>query len=94
MVAGTRRGGKPRTKSERQRRHKSIYGSTKLPKRGTGVFCRRLNAIIKEESTADKDYKRLLTYAPTGSKKTISAIRSDEKGHRKKLINLRNTYCR
>jgi len=36
MAAGNRRGGKPRTNAERKARHKRIYGTTKLPPRGTG----------------------------------------------------------
>ena len=37
MVAGNRRAGKPRTDAERKVRHKKLYGSSKLPKRGTGL---------------------------------------------------------
>ena len=37
MVAGTRRGGKPRTDAERSARHYSLYGNTNLPPRGTGL---------------------------------------------------------
>jgi len=33
----TRRLGKPRTDAERKKRHKSIYGTSKLPPRGTGL---------------------------------------------------------
>jgi len=37
MAAGARRAGKPRTEAERKARHKKIYGSSKLPPRGTGL---------------------------------------------------------
>ena len=37
MAAGARRGGKPRTDAERRRRHKRLYGTAKLPARGTGL---------------------------------------------------------
>ena len=38
-----RRRGKPRTNEERRRRHKALYGTDKLPPRGTGL--RRRNAV-------------------------------------------------
>jgi len=34
-MRGKRRAGKPRTEAERKARHKRIYGSSKVPKRGT-----------------------------------------------------------
>jgi len=37
MVAGSRRGGRPRTDAERRARHYSLYGTTDLPPRGTGL---------------------------------------------------------
>jgi len=37
MASGERRMGKPRTDAERKVRHKSQYGNTKLPPRGTGL---------------------------------------------------------
>jgi hypothetical protein len=36
MSAGRPRYGKPRTEEERKKRHKKLYGDTKLPPRGTG----------------------------------------------------------
>lgn len=36
-MKGMRRRGKPRTQTERRARHKRLYGTTKLPKRGTGI---------------------------------------------------------
>lgn len=35
--AKTRRKGLPRTTKQRKARHKRLYGTTKLPKRGTGL---------------------------------------------------------
>ena len=35
-MRGKRRNGKPRTEAERKKRHKRLYGNSKLPKRGTG----------------------------------------------------------
>ena len=32
-----RRFGKPRTDEERKKRHKRLYGTNKLPERGTGL---------------------------------------------------------
>lgn len=37
MQDGQRRFGKPRTDAERRKRHKRLYGTTKLPTRGTGL---------------------------------------------------------
>ena len=37
MQDGKRRMGKPRTDAERRKRHKSLYGTSKLPPRGTGL---------------------------------------------------------
>ena len=37
-----RRYGRPRTDAERRKRHKALYGTTKLPPRGTGL---RRNAV-------------------------------------------------
>lgn len=34
--AGVRREGKPRTEEERKARHKKLFGTDKLPARGTG----------------------------------------------------------
>ena len=45
MQDGQRRMGKPRTEAERKARHKGLYGSTKLPPRGTGM---NLNEAIKK----------------------------------------------
>ena len=89
MVAGRRRGGEPRTEAERARRH----GGTPPP-RGTGIFCRRLDAMIREESSAGADYNRLLTYAPADAKKTIRGIKGDERGHYDKLKRMRDRHCR
>jgi len=36
-----RKYGRPRTNAERRRRHKRLYGTSKLPKRGTGLKRRR-----------------------------------------------------
>lgn len=94
VVAGTRRGGKSRTRVEREERHESLYGSRNLPERGRGLFCRRLEAIIADEATAKTDYDRLLTYAPTGTVRQIKGIQRDEQGHRKKLIKMQDRYCR
>lgn len=37
MQDGQRRLGHPRTDEERRRRHKALYGTDKLPPRGTGL---------------------------------------------------------
>jgi hypothetical protein len=37
MAAGEPRLGNPRTDAERKKRHKKLYGNTKLPSRGTGL---------------------------------------------------------
>ena len=37
MQDGQRRYGKPRTNTERRARHKRLYGTSKLPPRGTGL---------------------------------------------------------
>lgn len=37
MTSGKRRGGRPRTDKERRERHKRLFGTEKLPKRGTGL---------------------------------------------------------
>jgi hypothetical protein len=37
MAAGARRMGRPRTEAERRARHKRLYGTSKLPPRGTGL---------------------------------------------------------
>ena len=37
MQDGQRRYGRPRTDKERRKRHKSLYGTSKLPPRGTGL---------------------------------------------------------
>ena len=89
MVAGTRRGGKPRTEAERRARH-----GGEPPTRGTGLFCRRLEAMIREEGSAKADYDRLLTYAPTDTRKTIRGIKGDERGHYEKLRRMRDKHCR
>jgi len=36
MKSVVRRNGKPRTDAERKARHKALYGTVKLPKRGSG----------------------------------------------------------
>jgi len=41
MTVGQRRFGKPRTEAERRARHKKMYGTEKLPPRGTGLRRRR-----------------------------------------------------
>jgi len=42
MPAGKRRGGKPRSNTERRVRHTRIYGAkSKLPPRGTGLKRKR-----------------------------------------------------
>jgi len=41
MQDGQRRFGNPRSEAERRARHKSLYGTTKLPPRGTGLRRRR-----------------------------------------------------
>ena len=38
MQDGNRRFGKPRTDAERKIRHKKLYGTSKLPPRGTGIL--------------------------------------------------------
>jgi len=40
MNDGKRRLGKPRTDEERRKRHKRLYGTSKLPPRGTGLLGR------------------------------------------------------
>lgn len=42
MQDGNRRYGNPRTDAERKKRHKALYGTSKLPPRGTG-FVKRLS---------------------------------------------------
>jgi len=37
MWDGKRRFGKPRTDEERRKRHRKMYGTSKLPPRGTGL---------------------------------------------------------
>ena len=37
MQDGQRRFGKPKTDEERRKRHKALYGTSKLPPRGTGL---------------------------------------------------------
>ena len=37
MWDGQRKFGKPRSNAERRKRHKRLYGTTKLPPRGTGL---------------------------------------------------------
>ena len=37
MWDGIRRKGKPKSDAERRRRHRLLYGSSKLPKRGSGL---------------------------------------------------------
>jgi len=37
MVTGNRRMGQRRTNAQRQVRHKRLYGTSNLPKRGTGL---------------------------------------------------------
>jgi len=37
MSAGPRRGGHPRTRKQREARHKKEHPGTKLPKKGTGL---------------------------------------------------------
>ncbi len=41
MNDGRRRFGRPRTDAERRRRHKRLYGTSKLPPRGTGLRRRK-----------------------------------------------------
>jgi len=89
MVAGRRRGGKPRTEAERRTRH-----GGEPPPRGTGIFCRRLDAVIADEAGAKSEYDRLLTYAPGNAKPAIKGIQRDETGHRQKLIKMREKYCK
>jgi len=36
MMVARRRAGRPRTTAQRRARHKRLFGTTKLPKRGTG----------------------------------------------------------
>jgi hypothetical protein len=38
MASDERKKGKPRTDEERKRRHKKLYGTDKLPPRGTGLI--------------------------------------------------------
>lgn len=88
MAAGRRRGGKPRSEAERRLRHGGAP-----PPRGRGLFCRRLDAMIGDETSAGTDYDRLSTYAPSAAKKTIRDIQRDERGHHKKLLKMRQKYC-
>jgi len=37
LIGLMRRKGKPRTNAERRKRHKALYGTSKLPPRGTGL---------------------------------------------------------
>lgn len=37
MWDGIRKRGKPRTNAQRRKRHKKLYGTTKLPPRGSGL---------------------------------------------------------
>ena len=37
MWDGIRRFGKPKSEEERKKRHKRLYGTSKLPKRGSGL---------------------------------------------------------
>ena len=41
MAVGKRRLGKPRTEAERRARHRRMYGTEKLPPRGTGLKRRK-----------------------------------------------------
>ena len=41
MQDGKRRAGKPRSEAERKARHKALYGTAKVPKRGTGLKKRK-----------------------------------------------------
>ena len=59
-----------------------------------GVFCRRLEAVIEDEAGAKVEYDRLLSYAPRGTASTIKGIQRDEKGHRKRLLKMRDKHCR
>jgi len=43
MQGGLRRYGRPRTDAQRRARHKKLYGTTKLPPRGTGLLGRVRN---------------------------------------------------
>jgi len=38
MAFDYRKYGKPRTNEERRKRHKRLYGTSKLPPRGTGIL--------------------------------------------------------
>ena len=42
-----RRRGKPRTEAERKQRHKRLYGTSKLPARGSGLAKRKLIMSIR-----------------------------------------------
>lgn len=46
MQDGNRKYGKPRTDAERRKRHKRLYGTSKLPPRGTGLR-KNINERIK-----------------------------------------------
>lgn len=46
MQDGQRRFGHPRTDEERRKRHKKLYGNSKLPSRGTGLKERLSNRAI------------------------------------------------
>ena len=41
-----RRRGKPKTTTQRRARHKSLYGTTKLPPRGTGLKRQRSGSYL------------------------------------------------
>jgi len=43
MWDGIRRLGKPKTEAQRRARHKRLYGTEKLPPRGTGILGRTRN---------------------------------------------------
>jgi len=57
MAAGPRRFGKPRTDAERRRRHKRLYGTSNLPRRGTGL--RQVGVASRTDPVAKKAIKRL-----------------------------------
>ena len=89
MVAGRRRGGKPRTEAERAQRH----GGTPPP-RGTGLFCKRLDTMIKDETKAPTDYRKLSKTAPLEVKIIINTIISQENKHRETLKTIQERYCK
>ena len=52
-MVGARRFGRPRTEAERRARHKRLYGSSKLPPRGTGLKMVNPRTLIGKERSIE-----------------------------------------